>query len=121
MLQIVGACNPELQRSLAARGGSTGSGSGSGTGREQPGREQPHSSSQQQEQEDQQQSVVEDATGFIVPLLLDKGLLEPSPEGRGFSLGLLLRVVKVSLPTHIHVTLRHATSYFITDPDWLIG
>ena len=51
-----------------------------------------------------QQRVVEDATNFIIPMLLDKGLLEPSLEGRGFSLGLLLRIVKTtkaSLKTHL--------------------
>lgn len=40
--------------------------------------------------------TVDDITSFIIPILLDKGLLAPSPEGRGFSIGLLLRVVKTS-------------------------
>lgn len=40
--------------------------------------------------------IIDDATSFIVPILLDKGLLAPSPEGRGFSIGLLLRIVKTS-------------------------
>lgn len=79
--QIVSACNPELQHRRSTKADRQSEGyTGELT---------------------QQQSVVEDATGFIVPLLLDKGLLEPSPEGRGFSLGLLLRVVKVVLfPWH---------------------
>jgi hypothetical protein len=42
------------------------------------------------------ESTLDDATGFIIPILLDKGLLAPSHEGRGFSLGLLLRIVKTS-------------------------
>lgn len=78
LFKIVGACNPDLQQTLELRRGKS----------EDDGRGKRTSV--------QQQSVVEDATGFIIPLLLDKGLLEPSPEGRGFSLGLLLRVVKVS-------------------------
>jgi hypothetical protein len=40
--------------------------------------------------------TVDDITSFIIPILLDKGLLAPSPEGRGFSIGLLLRIVKTS-------------------------
>jgi hypothetical protein len=90
-LQIVGACNPDLQQTLVLRrGASEGGGSADSSGGGV-----------------QQQSVVEDATGFIVPLLLDKGLLEPSPEGRGFSLGLLLRVVKVGTPaTHSPTSCR---------------
>ena len=39
---------------------------------------------------------MDDITSFMIPLLLDKGLLAPSAEGKGFSIGLLLRIVKTS-------------------------
>lgn len=42
------------------------------------------------------QTTLSDATNFIIPFLLDKGLLAPSAEGKGFSIGLLLRIVKTS-------------------------
>ena len=41
-------------------------------------------------------SVVDDAISFIMPILLDKGLLAPSPEGRGFTLGVLVKLIKSS-------------------------
>jgi proteasome component ECM29 len=50
------------------------------------------------------QATLSDATGFIIPFLLDKGLLAPSAEGKGFSIGLLLRIVKTtksSLQAHL--------------------
>lgn len=38
---------------------------------------------------------LEATTAVIIPILLDKGLVAGSQEGRGFSLGLLVQVVKV--------------------------
>ena len=40
--------------------------------------------------------LVDDAITFIMPILLDKGLLAPSPEGRGFTLGVLVKLIKSS-------------------------
>ena len=40
--------------------------------------------------------IVDDAVSFIMPILLDKGLLAPSPEGRGFTLGVLVKLIKSS-------------------------
>ena len=50
------------------------------------------------------QETLTDATGFIIPFLLEKGLLAPSAEGKGFSIGLLIRIVKTtksSLQAHL--------------------
>jgi hypothetical protein len=40
-------------------------------------------------------SILDATTAVIVPILLDRGLVASSPEGRGFSLGLLVQLVKV--------------------------
>jgi hypothetical protein len=40
--------------------------------------------------------IVDDAIAFILPILLDKGLVAPSQEARGFTLGVLLRLIKSS-------------------------
>ena len=41
-------------------------------------------------------SSIDDTTAIIIPTLIDKGLLASSAEGRGFSLGLLVQIVKVN-------------------------
>ena len=40
---------------------------------------------------------IEATTAVLIPILLDKGLVAGSQEGRGFSLGLLVQVVKVAM------------------------
>ena len=39
---------------------------------------------------------LEATTAVLIPILLDKGLVAASAEGRGFSLGLLVEIVKVN-------------------------
>lgn len=41
-------------------------------------------------------AVVADAVAMILPLLLDKGLEASSPECRGFTIGILLKIVQVA-------------------------
>ncbi|CAM9913305.1 unnamed protein product, partial [Ectocarpus fasciculatus] len=43
-----------------------------------------------------QSTSIEATTAVLIPILLDRGLVAGSQEGRGFSLGLLVQVVKVS-------------------------
>jgi proteasome component ECM29 len=42
-------------------------------------------------------SVVREVVDFIIPMLLDKGLVNPSAEARGFCLGVLLKIVQVNV------------------------
>ena len=39
--------------------------------------------------------MVNEAVDFIVPLILDKGMVSASPEIRGFSLSLLVKLIQV--------------------------
>lgn len=41
-------------------------------------------------------AIVDDAVAFILPILLDKGLVAPSQEARGFTLGVLVKLIKSS-------------------------
>lgn len=41
--------------------------------------------------------IVQEVIDFIVPLLLEKGLVAPSAEARGFCLGVLLKIVQVNV------------------------
>lgn len=41
-------------------------------------------------------TVVDDAIAFVMPLLLDRGLCAPSQEARGFTLGVLVKLIKSS-------------------------
>lgn len=45
---------------------------------------------------DESPATVNECVDIILPILLDKGLVAPTPEGRGFSLGILVRIVKVA-------------------------
>lgn len=40
--------------------------------------------------------TVQDCHNLILPLLVEKGLVSPTPEGRGISLGLLIKIIKAS-------------------------
>ena len=49
-----------------------------------------------QEESGSTSAVVDDAIALIMPILLDKGLVAPSQEVRGFTLGVLVKLIKSS-------------------------
>lgn len=83
--QIIRACNPAIAVSAGVRFGSADASSGVVLPQDKLG-------------------IAQEASAVMVPLLLEKGLLASSAEGRGYSLGLLLNIVKVaqsSLTLHL--------------------
>lgn len=55
----------------------------------------PNTRDRKRKREGLQSTSIEATTAVLIPILLDRGLVAGSQEGRGFSLGLLVQVVKV--------------------------
>lgn len=86
--QIMRACSPDINPSLASSNGSNDSDEISSAA--------VNTRDKKRKRDDGIIADLETTTAVVIPILLDKGLVAQSQEGRGFSLGLLVQVVKVS-------------------------